>query len=42
MLTLGDPDAIPRLQSLVSDPSTKVADRASRAVELLKRSGGGR
>jgi HEAT repeat protein len=42
MLNLGDPDAIPRLQSLVSDPSTKVADRASRAVELLKRSGGGR
>ena len=36
---LGDPAAIPKLEPLLSDPNTKVADRANRAVELLKRSG---
>jgi HEAT repeat protein len=35
--SLADADAIPRLQALISDPSTKVADRANRAVERLKR-----
>jgi HEAT repeat protein len=37
MATLGDPDAIAKLAPLVSDPSTKVADRANRAVERLRR-----
>jgi HEAT repeat protein len=37
--TLGDPDAIPRLQPLLGDPSTSVADRANRAVERLRRGG---
>jgi HEAT repeat protein len=36
---IGDPDSISRLQPLVSDPSTKVADRANRAVERLRRLG---
>jgi HEAT repeat protein len=36
---LGDPAAIPKLEPLLSDPNSKVADRANRAVELLKRSG---
>jgi HEAT repeat protein len=35
--SLADADAIPRLQALISDPSTKVSDRANRAVERLKR-----
>lgn len=35
---IGDADAIPRLNPLLNDPSTKVADRANRAVELLRRS----
>jgi HEAT repeat protein len=39
---LGDPDAIPRLQPLVSDPNTNVADRANRAIERLRRGGGSR
>jgi HEAT repeat protein len=34
---LGDPAAIPKLEPLLSDPNSKVADRANRAVELLKR-----
>ena len=37
---LGDPAAIPHLMPLLSDPSTKVADRANRAVEQLKRAPG--
>jgi HEAT repeat protein len=37
--TLGDADAIPRLQPLVGDPSASVADRANRAVERLRRGG---
>ena len=41
LAAMGDPAAIPRLQPLVSDPSTKVADRANRAVEHLRRSGAG-
>lgn len=36
----GEPAAIERLTPLVSDPSTKVADRANRAVERLRRSSG--
>ncbi len=36
---IGDPDSISRIQPLVSDPSTKVADRANRAVERLRRLG---
>lgn len=34
---LGDAGSIPLLQPLISDPSRKVADRANRAVERLKR-----
>jgi HEAT repeat protein len=36
----GEPAAIEKLTPLVSDPSTKVADRANRAVERLRRSSG--
>jgi HEAT repeat protein len=35
--SMGDADAIPRLQPLLGDPSSSVADRANRAVERLKR-----
>jgi HEAT repeat protein len=35
---IGDAEAVARLAPLVSDPNTKVADRANRAVELLRRS----
>jgi HEAT repeat protein len=35
---LDDPRAIGRLEPLLSDPSPKVADRANRAVERLRRS----
>jgi HEAT repeat protein len=34
---VGDAESIPRLSPLLNDPSTKVADRANRAVELLRR-----
>jgi HEAT repeat protein len=37
LAALGDPEAIPRLTPLINDPSTKVADRANRAVERLRR-----
>lgn len=37
--SLGDPDAIPRLQPLLGDPSASVADKANRAVERLRRGG---
>ena len=37
---LGNPDAIPHLMPLLSDPNTKVADRANRAVERLKQAPG--
>lgn len=37
--TLGDPDAIGRLQPLLGDPSSNVADKANRAVERLRRGG---
>jgi HEAT repeat protein len=39
---LGDPDGISRLQPLVRDPNTNVADRANRAIERLRRGGGSR
>jgi len=34
---MGDPAAIPKLEPLLNDPNSKVADRANRAVERLKR-----
>jgi HEAT repeat protein len=37
----GEADAIPRLTPLLADPNPKVADRANRAIERLRRSGGG-
>jgi HEAT repeat protein len=37
LAAIGDPGAIPRLTPLLNDPSTKVADRANRAVERLRR-----
>jgi HEAT repeat protein len=37
---LGDVDAIPRLTPLLADPSSKVVDRANRAIEKLRRTGG--
>jgi HEAT repeat protein len=40
LATLGEPGSIERLQPLIGDPSPKVADRANRAVERLKRRGG--
>lgn len=39
MAVMGDPSAIPKLTPLVSDPNRKVADRANRAVEMLRRTG---
>jgi HEAT repeat protein len=38
---IGEADAIPRLTPLLADPNPKVADRANRAIERLRRSGGG-
>jgi HEAT repeat protein len=35
---MGDADTITRLQPLVNDPNTKVADNANRAIEHLKQS----
>ncbi len=35
----GDPASLAKLTPLVNDPSTKVADRANRAVERLRRGG---
>jgi len=37
---LGDVNAIPRLTPLLADPSSKVVDRANRAIEKLHRTGG--
>ena len=37
MALIGDADALARLTPLVNDPSPKVADRANRAVEKLRR-----
>jgi HEAT repeat protein len=37
LAVVGDPDAVPRLAPLVSDPSRDVADRANRAIERLRR-----
>jgi HEAT repeat protein len=36
---VGDALAIPMLQPLINDPSRRVADRANRAVERLRRAG---
>lgn len=41
LASLGDAQSIPMLRPLISDPSRKVADRANRAVERLKRGAGG-
>jgi HEAT repeat protein len=38
---LGDVGATARLMPLLSDPDSKVADRANRAIEKLRRAGGG-
>ena len=38
---LGDTGAPPRLTPLLADPNSKVADRANRAIEKLRRAGGG-
>jgi HEAT repeat protein len=38
---LGDVGAIPRLTPLLADPKSAVADRANRAIERLRRAGGG-
>ena len=35
----GDPNAIPKLTPLLVDPNSKVADRANRAIEKLRRVG---
>jgi HEAT repeat protein len=37
---MGDADSVGRLNPLLSDPNTKVADRANRAVEMLRRAPG--
>ena len=37
---LGDVAAVPRLTPLLADPNSKVADRANRAIEKLRRAGG--
>jgi HEAT repeat protein len=37
---LGDASSIPLLEPLLTDPSPKVADRANRAIERLRRGGG--
>ncbi|HYN02607.1 MAG TPA: HEAT repeat domain-containing protein [Vicinamibacteria bacterium] len=37
---LGDVNAIPRLTPLLADPNSRVADRANRAIEKLRRAGG--
>jgi HEAT repeat protein len=39
---IGDVDAVARLTPLINDPSPKVADRANRAVEKLRRGQAGR
>jgi HEAT repeat protein len=39
---LGDPDASSKISPLLADPDSKVADRANRAVEKLRRAGGGK
>jgi HEAT repeat protein len=38
---LGDVAAQPKLTPLLADPNSKVADRANRAIEKLRRAGGG-
>jgi HEAT repeat protein len=39
LAAIGDADSIVRLTPLINDPSTKVGDRANRAVERLRRFG---
>jgi HEAT repeat protein len=39
---LGDPNATPKISPLLADPDSKVADRANRAIEKLRRAGGGK
>jgi len=38
---LGDAGAVAKLTPLLADPNSKVADRANRAIEKLRRAGGG-
>jgi HEAT repeat protein len=38
---LGDTNAVPKLTSLLSDPNSRVADQANRAIERLRRARGG-
>lgn len=38
---MGDVNSVPRLTPLLADPNSKVADRANRAIERLRRAGGG-
>jgi len=38
---LGDANATPKISPLLADPNSKVADRANRAIEKLRRAGGG-
>ena len=38
---LGDVGAVAKLTPLLSDPNAKVADRANRAIERLRRAPGG-
>jgi HEAT repeat protein len=38
---MGDPGAVARLQPLLNDPNSKVADRANRAIQRLQRGGAG-
>ncbi len=37
----GDANAVPRLTPLLADPNSRVADQANRAIEKLRRVGGG-
>jgi HEAT repeat protein len=38
---LRDTNALPKLNALLADPNSKVVDRANRAIERLRRAGGG-
>jgi hypothetical protein len=39
LAALGDANAAPKLTPLLADPNSKVADRANRAIEKLRRAG---
>lgn len=41
LAALGDKEAVPRLQPLIADPDSRVADRANRAIRRLSRDGAG-